>query len=98
LAGISLRSWLSIIEKNHTDDGKISWIMSVFWDLWWAIGPMIAWFLYIWIWASWSIGVGWLFLLTTVIVYYFLTGKSSLPIIEDMHSLPKKPHTFRHKR
>ncbi|MFA7717721.1 MAG: MFS transporter [Candidatus Absconditabacterales bacterium] len=98
LAGISLRSWLSIIEKNHTDDGKISGIMSVFGDLGWAIGPMIAGFLYIWIGASWSIGVGGLFLLTTVIVYYFLTGKSSLPIIEDMHSLPKKPHTFRHKR
>lgn len=98
IAGISLWSWLSTIEKHHTDDGKISGIMSLSSDLWRAIGPMVAWFLYVWIWASWSIAVGWFVLLITAIVYYVLTRKNGISLIDKEYSWPKKPHTFRHKR
>jgi hypothetical protein len=98
MAGISLWARLSTIEKNHTDDGKISGILSLSSDLWRAIGPILAWFLYVGVWPSWSIMIGWCFLLTTLIVYTFFTGKSGLPSIKDIANLPKKPHTFRHKR
>lgn len=96
MASISLWAWLDTIEKNHKDDGKISAILNLSGDLGWGIGPILAWVLYTWIWASWTIIVGWWMLLLTFIVYYILVKKHPVSI-PTIASTPK-PHTFKHKR
>ncbi|MCX6825415.1 MAG: MFS transporter [candidate division SR1 bacterium] len=98
IAGISLWARLSTIEKNHSDDGKLSGMLSLSGDIGRGVGPMLAGFLYISVGASSSIMIGGCFLLTTLIIYSIMTGKTSLPTVTNNTHLGRKPHTFRHKR
>lgn len=95
IVGISLRSWLSHVQKDHTNDGKISWILGMATDLWWAIWPMLAWVLYQLIWPSLTIAIWWAILLIVAMIYYLMLR------YYDVHhpiAVVKKPHMWRHKR
>lgn len=98
LAGISLWSWLNILDKNHTEDGLISGIISLFQDLGWAIGPMVAGILYEIVGPSWTIAIGGIFIFSVWSFYGLVLGKLHRKHGNVALSIIKKPHVFRHKR
>lgn len=98
LAWISLRAWLNKVEKNHTDDGKISWAVYLASDLGRWIGPMLAGVLYLIIGPSLTIMLWWWILFLTLAVYYFLIKKHWLSLSDDISTDIPKPHRFRHRQ
>ncbi len=96
IAWVSLRSWLSHIQKDHTNDGKISAVIHMASDLGRAIWPMLAWVLYYLIWPSRTITIGWAILFIITCIYYGM-----LKYYAGEHPMPRpahnRPHKWRHK-
>lgn len=99
MAGISLWSWLHALDKNHDQDGMISGVINLFSDFGWAIGPIIAGFLYTTIGPSWTILLSAIPILATWIIYQFIlrTYSVHIPHISIAEFIPKKPHRHRHR-
>lgn len=94
MAEISLWSWLHNLNKKHANDGLVSGVISLFQDLGWAIGPILAGFLYGLIGPSWTIMFAALLLFATWIAYqFFMKQHVSL----STSGVPKKPHRARHR-
>ncbi len=94
MASISLWSWLHSLDKEHAHDGLVSGVINLFQDLGWALGPILAGFLYVWIGPSWTIMSAALLLFATWIAYQFLMRHHVSLFMPDM---PQKPHRARHR-
>jgi MFS family permease len=73
MAGLSLWSWLHILDREHTQDGTISGVISLFEDFGWMAGPIAAGFLYTLIGPSWTIALGALPIFITWFVYLVMS-------------------------
>lgn len=94
MASISLWSWLHGLDKEHANDGLVSGIINLFQDLGWAIGPILAGFLYALVGPSWTIMSAAFLLFATWVVYqFFIKHHRPLPT----HAVPRKPHRPRHR-
>lgn len=94
MAGISLWSWLHELDHEHAHDGLVSGIINVFQDLGWAIGPILAGFLYTLAGPSWTIMYSALLLFATWIIYQLFMRKHQPAVFSD---IPRKPHRARHR-
>lgn len=95
MASVSLWAWLDRLDKNHDQDGLLNGAIVLFEDFGWAIGPIIAGFLFV------PAGVGWTLALCSVPIFivwfisvFFLRNHSSLPIHGAILEIP---HRARHK-
>ena len=93
----SLWSWYERISKKHNEDGKVSGVITLFEDMGWTIGPIVAGFLYVLIGPSVTIIIAALplvlFMLFSVI---FLHGKT-LPPGSLGGAVPDRPNRLRYK-
>lgn len=96
MAMLSLWSWLHMLDREHTHDGAIAGVISLFDDLGWALGPMFAGVLYGLIGPSWTIAVSAIPIFVTWIVYQFLMHKHPARSV-SFKDIPHKPHRPRHK-
>ncbi len=95
MAGISLWSWLHALDKDHANDGLIAGVFSLFQDLGWAIGPMLAGVLYTLVGPRWTIVLGALPIFIVWIVYLFFIRHQPHRVADA--SVPAKPHRARLK-
>ncbi len=96
MAMLSLWSWLHALDREHAHDGAVSGVMGLFEDLGWAIGPIIAGFLFTWIGPSWSIAIGAApIFLTWILSHFLMRGQTNIHL--RLADLPSKPHRRRHK-
>lgn len=98
LSSISLWIWLNTLDKEHDEDGLISGVVNLFQDLGWAIGPVIAGFIYPVIGAGWTIAVGGMIIFVVWMVYSLKLSKDHTDFSLKYASIDKKPHVSRHKK
>ncbi len=96
MAGISLWSWLHHLDHAHDSDGAVSGVITLFDDLGYAFGPMLAGVLYILVGPGWTITLGALPIFIVWLLYYMLVH-SKAPVDALYANAPRKPHRFRHK-
>ena len=93
LSSLSLWAWLYSLNTNHKNYGLISGTVSLFEDIGWAVGPILAGILYTVVGPAWSITIGGAILFLNLLVALFLTKTFSPQGM--LH--PFKPHRARHK-
>jgi MFS family permease len=94
LSSLALWAWLYKIDTKHENYGLISGTISLFEDIGWTIGPIIAGVLYGLIGPTWTIAVGGLLIVGNLIIFLFLAKH---PIPGGSSSIPLKPHRRRYK-
>ncbi len=96
LAGLTLWAWLDRIDKKHTEDGLLSGAITFFYDLGWTIGPIMGGFLFTRIGPQWTMTVGAIPVLITLIVSVFMV-RPRLSSIASNEPVTPRPHRIRHK-
>lgn len=96
MASISLWSWLHSLDREHANDGVVASIITLFQDLGWAVGPMLAGIAYTLVGPSWTIVIGAVPVLLTWIFYQTIIKKHRKPHLA-LSLIPAKPHRPRHK-
>ncbi len=98
MSGASLWSWLESLDAGHEHDGLVSGIITLFEDIGWTVGPVMAGFLFATLGASTTIAIGavpivavWLFAIL------FLRGKKE-PEPLFVEGYPLRPIRHRHKK
>ena len=95
LSGLSLWAWLYKIDTKHESYGLISGTISLFEDLGWTIGPILAGFLYGIIGPTWTIVVGGTLIFCSLIIFLLMVKN---PIDGELHvPLSLRLHRKRHK-
>lgn len=95
LTGLSLWAWLYKIDKKHESYGLISGTISLFEDLGWTIGPILAGILYGIVGPTWTIAIGGLIVFCNLVIF-LLVVKS--PMSEELNLPPPlKFHRRRYK-
>jgi MFS family permease len=94
LAGLSLWAWLYGIDKEHESYGLISGTISLFEDLGWTVGPILAGVFYSLWGPTLTIAVGGILIFCNIILFLIFV-KHPLPNMNGL--LPLKPHRHRHK-
>lgn len=94
LTGLSLWAWLYKIDKKHESYGLISGTISLFEDLGWTIGPILAGILYSFVGPTWTIAIGGLIVLCNLIIFLLVVKN---PISEEFNLPPLKFHRRRYK-
>ena len=95
MAEISLWSWLHALDREHANDGVITGVISLFQDLGWAVGPLIAGILYALVGPSWTLTIAAVPILLVWVAFQFVMSRCGpAPICLG---LPPKPHRRRHK-
>jgi MFS family permease len=97
MAAITLWSWLHSLDHEHDSDGTVAGVISLFEDLGWAIGPMVAGILYGFIGPSWTITVAAVPIFIVWIVYQVVGHKHLPHFVTALTFAPQKPHRARHK-
>ncbi|MFA6898227.1 MAG: MFS transporter [Candidatus Paceibacterota bacterium] len=97
MAGISLWSWLHFLDRNHDNDGAISGVINLFNDFGWAIGPIMAGFLYSSIGATWTLALSAIPIFILWIIYQLLIHKHKVYSQVTASGVPVKPHRARHR-
>jgi len=98
ISSLALWSWLYVLDKEHSEDGVISGVINFFSDLGWAIGPILAGFLYSGIGPELTIAVGGLFILIVWIIYTIKIRELRPKFSLSLDPIPKKPHKSRSNR
>lgn len=97
MAGVSLWSWLHHLDREHANDGAVSGVITLSEDLGYAIGPILAGFLYTAVGPTWTITLGALPILTVWLIYYVFVHRH-FPY-EALYALaPSRPHRRRHHK
>lgn len=93
MAAISLWSWLHSLDRDHANDGLVSGVLNLFGDLGWAIGPILAGFLYGLVGPSWTIAsAATLIFLIWVLYQFFLQSHKPVPGTITPHKPKRKMH------
>lgn len=93
-AGLSLWSWLHVMDKDHATDGSISGVVSMSEDFGWMVGPIIAGIGYTLVGPSWSLAIG-AFPIICILAAYYLMSHKHVPhysIVGRAHRLHRKRH------
>lgn len=96
MAQLSLWSWLHSLDKDHANDGAVAGVINLFNDMGWALGPILAGFVFDIAGPSWTLVLCALPILISWIIYQFAMHKHSLHLIPSRF-LPPRPHRARHK-
>ncbi len=95
LASLSLWAWLYSIDKEHKHYGLISGTVSLFDDLGWTVGPILAGILYTYLGPSWTIAVGGMFISITLLIALILTHAKK-PSVTELHPFRVRHHRHKH--
>ncbi len=96
MASISLWSWLHSLDREHDNDGTIAGVITLFQDLGWAIGPVLAGFAYTFVGPTWTIVISAIPVLLVWMFYRFVVHKHGKKHV-SFSLIPVKPHRARHK-
>lgn len=97
MASVSLWSWLHALDRTHDHDGAVAGVINLFQDIGWAIGPAVAGLLYGVVGPSWSIALGAIPIVLTLVWYKFFMYRAHGEGAYT-HDIPQKPHKRRHRR
>jgi MFS family permease len=99
ISSLSLWAWLHNLDKDHANDGAVSGIISVFSDAGWAVGPMIAGFVYGILGPTWTIILSSLPIFAAWIAYQTVLHGHSPQFLQNTQGItvPPKPHRPRHR-
>lgn len=95
LTGLSLWAWLYEIDKEKKHYGVLSSVISMFEDIGWAVGPIIAGVLYSLIGPAYTIAAGGFLILLNLFVYYLLIhpfSPASRKLVSPPHSIVRRKH------
>lgn len=96
MANVALWSWLHHLDHEHDGDGAVSAVITLFDDLGYAVGPMLAGVLYAIVGPGWAISLAALPIFV-VWLFYFLFVHSTIPFEALFSRAPRKPHRWHHK-
>jgi MFS family permease len=83
------------LDKKHDKDGLVSGIISLFSDIGWAIGPLIAGITYFILGPTIAIAIGAVPIAAMLVVYHVAVRKHAIKV--SILDAPRKPHKHRHK-
>ena len=93
---LSLWAWLHSVDKNHANDGAVSGVINLFDDFGWALGPILAGFVYMSIGATWTLVIAAMPIFFAWVIYQYMLHK--YPDATTNHGqLPLRPHRHRHR-
>jgi MFS family permease len=94
MSGLSLWAWLHNLDKDHANDGAVSGIINVFSDAGWAVGPIVAGFVYAGLGPTWTIIASSLPIFATWIAYQTVMRGHSPQFLQNAQEItvPPKPH------
>lgn len=94
-AGLSLWSWLHSLDKSHAYDGAVAGALSLAEDAGYALGPMLAGFLYLLVGPAWTIIAG---AVPLVGIWFLYSWFVEIPLVTLSAGLvPRMPMRRRHK-
>ena len=93
MSSVALWRWLHTLDREHASDGAVAAVINLFNDIGWAVGPLIAGILYVPLGPGWTIFIGALFLLFTLLIYSETIYR--LWPVRAAGSIPSKPHRAR---
>jgi len=96
MSSLSLWAWLHTLDKDHANDGAVSGVINLFQDMGWAIGPIVAGFVYDSIGPTWTIAIAALPIFVTWCMYQLVMRDHASPALEGV-AIPRKPHRPRHR-
>jgi MFS family permease len=96
MSGLSLWAWLHSLDKDHASDGAVSGVINLFEDSGWAIGPIMAGFVYPTFGPTMTLIIAALPIFLTWIVYTFMIHEHA-PHALKHSELPLRPHKKRHR-
>jgi len=96
VAGISLWSWLHLLDKDHAHDGTIAGVITFSEDLGWTLGPMAAGALFMLLGPSLAIAFSALPIFIVWVVYYAKVHHH-FPLEAVYSFIPHHPRRRRHK-
>ena len=96
MAGISLWSWLHHLDHEHDADGVVSGVITLFDDLGYGLGPIVAGISYTWMGPQFAIALGALPILLCWLVYYLFVHRHAPFELTNMF-VPERPRRVRHK-
>jgi MFS family permease len=91
----SLWSWFERLDKNHSQDGLVNGAITLFEDIGWTIGPVLAGFLYIAVGPSYTILVGAVPLVLVLLFAAVFLKKKTFP--DDLLTNGPTAHPLRHR-
>lgn len=99
MASLSLWAWLDHLDKEHSEDALVAGIMTLFKDLGWMVGPILAGLLFEPLGATWTIVIGASFIFITWLISTYLLRKTDkhgsllrIPHLTTSHLPRFKPH------
>ena len=96
IAGLSLWSWLHSLDTEHAHDGAIASVISFSADFGYALGPILAGFVFVAWGAAWTIMVSALPLFVIWVIYaLYVRPKTLFP--SSLVDIPQMPMRKRHK-
>lgn len=98
MSNASLWSWLERLDKKHSEDGLVTGAMTLFEDIGWTVGPVIAGFLFGAVGPTLTIAIGALPILATWLFALVFLGPKRSPELLSEPSYPHKPIRHRHKK
>ena len=99
MSSLSLWAWLHNLDKDHANDGAVAGIINVFSDAGWAVGPIVAGFVYASLGPTWTIIASSLPIFAAWIAYQTVMRGHSPQFLQNAQGIrmPPKPHRPRHR-
>lgn len=94
-ASLPLWAWLHKLDREHNKDGMISGILNLFSDLGWAIGPLFAGIVYVFLGPTATIALGAVPIFAVLIIYYVAVQGRMIKV--SVFEAPSRPHKQRHR-
>ncbi len=94
LTGLSLWAWLYEVDKDKKHYGVLSSAISLFEDIGWAVGPVIAGILYGLVGPAYTIAAGGFLIFLNLFVYYLFVH----PFTPDTKNLPAPAHRLMRRK
>lgn len=98
LSNVSLWAWMDSLDANHAQNGLINGVITLFEDLGWAVGPLVAGLLYNVVGPGWVIAIGAGVLFLTFLVSLFVLYHPRVRPLHAFRGFSHAPHRRRHKR
>jgi MFS family permease len=97
ITSLSLWAWMHTLDKDHAEDGLVGGVITFAQDMGWAIGPILAGFLYSFYGAKFTIFFGGCFAFVVFLIYFYMFNGKKVFFYNTKTKIPNKPHFKRYK-